>query len=361
MAGGYATRLRPLSCTRPKALFPVAGKPMLEWLLDGLSAQGVEAAILAVNYLEDRIKLRFGSRHGDMRIKYSKEPHPLGTAGPIRYARALLEGHGPFLVMNGDIMNELSVADMLEFHMGRGAAATIALHEVEDASRFGAVELGDGMRIRRFVEKPKPGQEPSRLINAGMYILEPEILDMIPDGRKVSLEREIFPRLAEEGRLFGYRYGGLWLDIGKFDDYIRANRVYLERVSGNPKRYRLRALAPPAGVTVEPPAFISDEAKVGAGARVGPYSSISEGSVLAERAQVRGSILFEGVEVGEGAIIEDSIIGEGCRIGKGARIGPGCVLGDMVQVRDGLTVSNRAVVCHFKEIEADVAGPINVF
>ncbi|MEM2989544.1 MAG: NDP-sugar synthase [Candidatus Bathyarchaeia archaeon] len=361
LAGGYATRLRPLSCTRPKALFPVAGKPMLEWLLDGLSAQGIEAAVLAVNYLEDRIKLRFGSRHGDMRIKYSKEPHPLGTAGPIKYAKGLLEGHGPFLVLNGDIMNELSVADMLEFHMGKGAAATMALHEVEDASRFGAVELGEGMGIKRFVEKPKPGHEPSRLINAGMYILEPEVFDLIPDGRKVSLEREIFPKLAEAGRLFGYRYEGLWLDIGKFDDYIRANRVYLERVFRNPRRYRLHALAPPPNAAIEPPSFVSDEAKIGEGARVGPYASIGEGSVLARRAQVKESILFEGVEVGEGSVIEASIIGEGCRIGRGVRIGPGCVLGDMVQINDGVAVSNGAVVCHFKEIDANVSGPATVF
>ncbi len=361
LAGGYATRLRPLSCTRPKALFPVAGKPMLEWLLDGLSAQGIEAAVLAVNYLEDRIKLRFGSRHGDMKIKYSKEPHPLGTAGPIKYAKGLLEGHGPFLVLNGDIMNELSVADMLEFHMGRRASATVALHEVEDVSRFGAVELGEGMRIRRFVEKPRPGQEPSRLINAGMYILEPEVFDLIPDGRKVSLEREIFPKLAEAGRLFGYRYDGLWLDIGKFEDYVRANRAYLERISSNPKRYRLHPLTPPPNASIKPPSFVSDEAEIGEGASVGPYASIGDGSILAMRAEVRESILFEGVEVGEGSVIEASIIGEGCRIGRGVRIGPGCVLGDMVQVNDGVTISEGVVVCHFKEIDANVTGPVNVF
>jgi len=361
LAGGYATRLRPLSCTRPKSLFPVAGKPMLEWLLDGLSAQGIEAAVLAVNYLEDRIRFRFGTRHGDMKIKYSKEPHPLGTAGPIRHAKEMLEGRGPFLVLNGDVMNELSVADMLEFHMGRRAMATIALHEVDDASRFGAVELGGDGRIERFVEKPKPGQEPSRLINAGMYILEPEVFDLIPGGRKVSLEREIFPRLAEGGRLFGYRYEGLWLDIGKFEDYVRANRIYLERISSGPQRSRLRAPAPPQGAVVEPPAFVSDEARVGEGVRIGPYASIGEGAALAEGAQVRESILFDGVEVGAASMIEGSIVGEGCRIGKGVRIGPGCVLGDMVQVNDGVTLSNGVVVCQFKEIDADVTGPVNVF
>ncbi|MGC8850280.1 MAG: nucleotidyltransferase family protein, partial [Candidatus Bathyarchaeia archaeon] len=206
LAGGYGTRLRPLSCRKPKLLFPILGKPILKWNMEVLAEIGVSEVVLALNYLAD-ILAREMSYHG-LSIRYTFERTPLGTGGPIKKAMRILSGEDIFLAMNGDVVFDKSIGGVLEAHTGSGAVATIALREVEDTSRFGVALVDQEGWIRGFVEKPKPGTVDSKLINAGFYAFSRDIFKYIPSGRKVSTEREVFPVLAREGRLRSFKYRG---------------------------------------------------------------------------------------------------------------------------------------------------------
>lgn len=208
LAGGFGTRLRPLSCTRPKMLFPVANLPLMDWPLMNLSKGGVDTAILAVNYMAEAIVRYLGPTKYDLGIIYSREQRPLGTGGPLIKAKDLLNEDEPFLVLNGDVVTDLDIRRLIEFHREKKGLATIALVQVPDPTRYGSVEKDWEGHVVDFVEKPEPGKAPSNLINAGVYVLEPQVLDYIQDGRAVSIEREVFPILAKEGKLFGFETHG---------------------------------------------------------------------------------------------------------------------------------------------------------
>src|SRR4030065_2127707 len=230
LAGGFGTRLRPLSCTRPKTLFEIVKKPLLQWIFERLAKNNVKEAILAVNQLTEYNVRQQRIPKSGLTVKFSHDPpkKPLGTAGPIKKAEKLISHSEPFLVLNGDIFADVSYREILESHTKRKALATIALCKVEDPSRYGVVEMAEGERIKRFIEKPTKDAAPSNLINAGVYVLSPEVFKLIPEGKAVSMEREIFPTLAEEGRLYGHFIQGLWMDIGKPEEYLQPNRRLLD-------------------------------------------------------------------------------------------------------------------------------------
>ena len=210
LAGGKGTRMLPLTKETPKPLLKVRGKPILEHNLELLRRFGVQKAIISVSYLKEQIKEYFGD--GDqfgLHITYVDEnpEHPLGTAGPLNKAKELLK-EGSFLVLNADELKDVNLERMFREHLRTQAAATIALTTVKDPSLFGVAML-DGERIIRFVEKPAPGTAPSKLISAGLYIFEPDVLAVIPDGYAM-LETDVFPKLAREGKLVGYPFAGQW-------------------------------------------------------------------------------------------------------------------------------------------------------
>jgi len=310
LVGGLATRLRPLSLRRPKALFPVAGRPIIDYLLEGLSRAGCRTAVLAVNYLADALEECLGGERFGVELVYSREEEPLGTGGPIKLASELV-GDEDFLVLNGDILSLIDYTALMEAHRHMGGLATIVLKEVEDPSRFGVVRM-KGDRIVEFVEKPR-GEAPSSLVNAGCYALSPEVLGLIPEG-KVSLEREVFPVLAQRGELRGYQYEGIWLDIGLPRDYLAANKLML----GSEK-----------------------------------LSSLEPGCRVEHGARVEGSILWSGTWVGPRAIVVDSVLGKRCRVGEDASI-KGAVLGDEVVVERGVEIGVGATVYPGLRVERDV-------
>jgi NDP-sugar pyrophosphorylase family protein len=219
LAGGEGTRLRPITYEIPKALVPVHGKPLIEHLFDLLKKYGVNDVILSVGHMKDKIMDERGnwSRAG-MNISFVEEKTPLGTGGPLRLAKDKLIK--TFIVSNGDELKNINVMDMYEAHKRNRALATIALTTVSDPSQYGVAKL-EGNRIIEFVEKPKKDKAPSKLINAGFYIIEPEVVEMIPKG-KVSLEKQIFPKLAKMGRLYGFPFSGQWFDTGNLERYERA-------------------------------------------------------------------------------------------------------------------------------------------
>jgi NDP-sugar pyrophosphorylase family protein len=226
LAGGKGTRLRPLTYTTPKALIKVRGKTLTEWLFELLKKYGVRDAILSVGYLADKIRDYFidGSRFG-MNLDYVEEDpdKPLGTAGPLALAKDKLKES--FIVSNGDELKCINIPRMYRLHKRKNALATIALTTADNPSLYGVARL-DGSRILEFVEKPSKGEAPSNLINSGFYIIEPEVIEMIPKGKKVMLEKEIFPRLAREGRLRGFPFSGQWFDTGNFERLARARKYW---------------------------------------------------------------------------------------------------------------------------------------
>ena len=219
LVGGKGTRLKPLTDKIPKALLKVQGKAVTEHIFDLLKKYGIRDVILCVGYLKEKIKDYFGdgSRFG-MNIVYVEEDGPLGTAGPLKLAKKYFKES--FIVSNGDELKSINIPRMFRLHRRKGALGTIALTTVEDPSHYGVARL-DGSRIIEFVEKPL--HPPSNLINAGFYILEPEIIEMIPDGFSM-LEKDIFPKLAKMSRLRGFPFAGQWFDIGTIERYKLAEK-----------------------------------------------------------------------------------------------------------------------------------------
>lgn len=223
LVGGQATRLRPLTNTIPKALIELHGRTVLEHVIDLFIRHGVLDIILSVGYLKEKIIDYFGDgKKFGVRISYIKEDEPLGTAGPLHFLNERFQE--PFVVCNGDELKDIDIGTMLDFHKKNQSHATLALLEVEDPSMYGVARL-DGERILEFIEKPKKEEAPSNLINAGFYILDPAVFDIIPKGRAM-FEFDVFPRLAQEGKLYGYRFGGQWFDTGNLERLERARREW---------------------------------------------------------------------------------------------------------------------------------------
>jgi len=358
LAGGYATRLRPISYALPKLLFPVLGKPMIYWTLDLLRHHGIDEVVLAVNYLADSLRARVGEEYRGMRIHYSLENKPLGTGGPLKLASQTIRLKDTFIAMNGDVIAEIDLTQMLERHEMAKAAVTDALHEVRDPTRFGVVQLDSNRRISRFVEKPSLKEAPSRLVNAGIYMIEPSVLRMIPAGRRVSLEREIFPVLAKRKRLIGFPFEGHWFDIGSLSDFQKANLALLQKqeLKSTLRHGRPGLVGDPRLMT---PFFLGEHSTVERTARVGPNVVLGNNCRVGSGARVTNSILFDKVAVGKGAIVSGAIIASNVSIGKLVKIEPGTVISPNVQISDGIKIRRNAMVHPYKEITTNVATGIH--
>ncbi len=309
LVGGHGTRLRPLTNHIPKALLPVGGVPMLELMVSHLAAHGVDEVVLSMGFLPDAFADAYpdGTCAG-VGLSYAVEPEPLDTAGAIAFAAAhagISPGDGAFIVQNGDVLTDLDVGALVAAHLrtreAYGAEGTVALTAVDDSSRYGVVPTdGDG-RVLGFVEKPAPGEAPTNLVNAGTYVLEPSVLERIAPGIRVSVERQVFPAMAAEGRLFAVASDAAWVDTGTPATYLEAN---LAAVSG-------------AGASGE------------SGSMVDPTASVAAG------ASVVGSVVMAGAVIGENAVVEDSIVGPGARVGESARVVGLSVLGTGAVVAAG--------------------------
>ena len=353
LAGGYATRLRPITYALPKLLFPVLGKPMIFWTLDLLKEVGVDEVVLGVNYLADTLRNEVGSDYDGIEVKYSSEKAPLGTAGPIKLASEATRLSETFFAMNGDVIANIDLKMLLAQHRQSGALVTDALYEVKDPTRFGVVQLDNGRHIKRFVEKPTAKKAPSRLVNAGIYVMEPEVLEMIPANRKVSLEREIFPLLVRDEKLGGFPFGGDWFDIGSLADYREANFSLLAKRA---KEHRLHDtnVQVEKGAILRPPVILGEGSKVRNGVTVGPQLIGGKGTFFGERARATKSIFFDDVSIGEDAIIAGSILASGVSVGKRARIDAGSIVSPNVKIGDRVRIGRNAIVHPYKEIETNV-------
>ena len=359
LAGGYATRLRPISYVLPKLLFPILRKPMIYWTLDLLDSVGVTEVILGVNYLADVLRAKVGSTYRGMQINYSLEGLELGTAGPIKLASIGRQLDETFIAMNGDVIAQIDLREMLKHHRQSKALITDALHKVTDPSRFGVVKMDAQKRIELFVEKPKRNAAPSHLVNAGIYLIEPEVLRLIPENRKVSLEREIFPALAKEGKLVGFEFGGYWFDIGNLTDFRKANFSLLRHSSRNPEP-QAPSVKIATGAAIRKPVLFGDNSIVESQARVGPNTLLGNSTTIGKNTEVTQSILFEKVTIGEGSQVRGAIISTGVRVGKGVKIGRGAVISPNVTIADRTKIAAGAIIHPHKEISQNVGRNAHV-
>ncbi len=320
LVGGEGTRLRPLTETVPKPALTLVDRPFLAYMIEWLARHGVDEVVLACGFLPDVLReaLAGEEERAGVRISYVVEPERRGTAGAIRFAAEELGDRldGRFLALNGDVLTDLDLTGLLRAHKERGAQATLGLYPVEDSSVYGLVRTDAGGEVLEFTEKA--GEAVPGEINAGMYVLERPVLDLIPSGQEVSIERDVFPRLVGDG-LQGLRLDGYWMDIGTPERYLQASWDILE---GRVKT-RVQPTAPgmlvAAGAEVSDGATVGPRVVLGPGSRVGRGAEVSDSVVLGactvgEGARVNGSILSAGVEVAPGVRLEGAVVGADERI-----------------------------------------------
>ena len=306
LVGGQGTRLRPLTERTPKPMLPVLGRPLLAYTFDQLRAAGVERAVLACGYLPTQIEAEFGDSVDGLSLEYRVEPEPLGTGGGIRFAADGIEE--TFVALNGDSLREVELRRLLAFHRDRKAKATILLTRVEDASRYGLVRVDREGHVLGFVEKPSMDEIDTDLINAGLYLLEPEVLEHVPLGRAVSIERDVFPSLAARGELYALPLPGYWLDVGTPGSYLQAHLDLLAR----------RACAEvDAAAEVDPAAELGPSVLVGAGAvvearaRLGPLAYVGLGARVGAGASVERAVVLPRAVVPAGTRVSSAILAPG--------------------------------------------------
>ena len=358
LAGGFGTRLRPTSCTRPKILFPIINKPLLQWTLEKLAKSGVKEAIMAVSHRTEPFIKQFEVSKYGIKLTYSRDPlkNPLGTGGPIKKAENLISHDENFFVLNEDIFADIDYTKISEAHEQneeKDAIATIALHEVRKPERYGVAELTRENRIKRFIEKPLPGTAPTNLINAGIYVLTPRIFDYIPKGQTVSIEREVFPKLVKEKKLYGYVFDGLWIDIGKLEDYLKINKILLDSFANQCEREVV-------GVEVKKPVAFDEGVSIGEKSVIGPYAVLGRNVTVGENVRIQNSVIFPGTVISDFSSVDGAIIGENVAVGKCVKIGEGCVLGDHVKVRDNVVLVKGVSICPGKEVSESVLTPKNI-
>ena len=353
LVGGEGTRLRPLTYTTPKQMLPIAEAPMIERVLGHLAAHGVDDVVLSMGYRPDAFLAAFpDDRCAGVRLTYAVEPSPLDTAGAIRFAASSAGIDSTFLVVNGDVLTDWDLDLLVRFHQDRGAAATIALTPVEDPSAFGVVPTDAEGRVEAFIEKPAPGTAPTNYINAGFYVLEPSVLDLVAADRRVSIERETFPALVAERSLYALGSDAYWIDTGTPAKFVEANFDYVRgRRGASALSAQAHEVAP--GVwhngagpvvdgTVQPPSLIGDAAYVAAGALV-IGSVIGAGARVEHGCQVIDSVLLPGAHVHAGAVVEGSIVGEGAVVGESAVVRGLSVIGGGQEVQAGAALDGERV------------------
>jgi len=346
LVGGEGTRLRPLTFGTPKPMVPIMNVPFLARTLERLYDAGIRDVILPAGYMPQAITEYFGDGSDfGMKITYVIEDEPLGTAGAIKNVEQHI--HGPFFVLNGDVLTSLDLQAMIAFHEAKGGLGVLHLIKVEDPSAFGCVVHDENGRISQFVEKPPKGTEPTNEVNAGTYLLEKAVLDLIPPGRNVSIERETFPKiLSDRHALYAYTTSDYWIDLGRPEHYLNAHRDILS--GAMPLK-----LEPGINGTgsknvhpenIIPPVHVGGGVRIDPSAKVGPNVVLGDGCSIGPKARLTDCVLWDAVIVDEGGVVDESIIASGAHIGTGAVVSRGSVIGHDAVIDPGTVLPEGARV-----------------
>lgn len=327
MAGGKGTRLRPITYSIPKPLVPIAGKPCIDYTISSYYRAGVKNVIITTGYkFESLIMGVLEFKNDDQNILFSVEKEAAGTAGSIRLVREFVDD--TVIIGSGDTLVDFDISDMLKFHREKKSKLTIGLTTVEDPSQFGIVELKDDLVVR-FLEKPSKDETFSNLINAGVYIMEPEIIDHIPPGTQYDFAKQLFPKLLKESeKIYGYVGKGTWLDTGRPNDMIRANQIMTEKygTSSNTANIKGKIIiksrkvgAGDSDTLIEGPTYIGENVTIGNNAVI-RRSAVYDGAVIGDNVEITDSILMESVRVKDGTKIDRSVIMKQTTIGENCEI-----------------------------------------
>jgi mannose-1-phosphate guanylyltransferase len=346
LVGGEGTRLRPLTSTVPKPVVPLVDRPFISFMLEWLCSHGIDDVIMSCGFLATSVRnvLGDGSAYG-IRLRFVEEPDPRGTAGALKFAESLLDER--FLMLNGDVLTDIDLTAQMAQHDRTGASATLALVPVEDPSAYGLVCLDEERAVTDFIEKPSADAIGTDLISAGAYVLERKILELVPPGRNVSIEREVWPHLIGSG-LYGFPSQSYWLDIGTPERYLQGTFDILEGNVQTSVRERLGSgyLSVSADARVSgraiPPAVIESGASVAEGAHVGSLVVLGHDVRVGAGSTVERSVILNGTDIGENCILRDCIVAAGCRIGAGTRVEEGAVLGEGVTLGADNTIAGGA-------------------
>ncbi len=360
MAGGEGTRLRPQTSNLPKPMLPLVGRPMMEHIVSLLRRHGITDIVVTVAFLPNAIRSYFGdgSELG-VSMVYATEESPLGTAGSVRNAREQLTER--FLVISGDVLTDIDLTSVIAFHEKNEALATIALCSVENPLEFGIVITREDGTIERFLEKPGWGQVFSDTINTGIYVLEPEIFDRIPEGRSVDFSGEVFPAVLESGQaLYGYVADGYWEDVGTTAAYLKAHEDILDgKVDADVAGFELRpGVWVGKGSTIDPsvriasPSFIGENCTIDEEVVLGAYSTLGANTQVAPRAETQRSVIGENSYLGPASRVEGAVLGRSCDLRTGARVEPGAVVGEGCLVGAHAEVRSDVKVYPYKVVEA---------
>ncbi|KAI8016299.1 Mannose-1-phosphate guanylyltransferase 1 [Camellia lanceoleosa] len=353
LVGGFGTRLRPLTLSLPKPLVEFANKPMILHQIEALKAIGVTEVILAINY-QPEIMLSFlkeFEKKLDIKITCSQETEPLGTAGPLALARNKLiddDSGKPFFVLNSDVICDYPFKEMIDFHNSHAGEASIVVTKVDEPSKYGVVIIEETTgKVEKFMEKPKifVGNK----INAGIYLLSPSVLNRI-GLRPTSIEKEVFPSIAAENKLYAMVLPGFWMDIGQPKDYITGLRLYLDSL----RKKSSSKLA--VGSHIVGNVLVDESAVIGNGCLIGPDVAIGPGCVIESGVRLSCCTVMRGVRIQKHACISGSIIGWHSIVGRWARVENLSILGEDVHVGDEV-YSNGGVVLPHKEIKSSILKP----
>jgi mannose-1-phosphate guanylyltransferase len=336
LVGGEGTRLRPLTSTLPKPVVALVDRPMMVYMLEWLRGHGIDDVIMSCGFKATKVRevLGDGSQLG-ISLRFVEEPDPRGTAGALKFAEQFLDGR--FLMLNGDVLTDIDLTAQLAQHERTGATGTLALVPVPDPSSYGLVKLHDDGAVGEFLEKPSADAAlDTNLISAGAYVLERSVLDLIAPDKNVSIEREVWPALVDNG-LYGFvDDDAYWIDVGTPERYLQATFDILE---GNVRTAVAQKLAtsylyvdPSAQVSGRaiPPAVVGAGARIGVGSHVGSLAVLGDGVTVGNGSSVERAVVLRGARIGDGCVVRDCIVGPGARIGDRSRVVGGAMLGENV-------------------------------
>ncbi|KAK6635576.1 hypothetical protein RUM44_000829 [Polyplax serrata] len=350
LVGGYGTRLRPLTLTRPKPLVEFANRPMLLHQIEALVGAGVSEIVLAVSYRAQQMETELMQKTDTLGVKliFSEESEPLGTAGPLALAKEILQDSSePFFVLNSDIICNFPFKELHAFHKNHGKEGTIVVTKVDEPSKYGVVVYGEQGKIDDFIEKPQ--EFVSNKINAGMYILNPSVIKRIP-LKPTSIEKEVFPDMAKDGELFAFELNGFWMDVGQPKDFLTGMCLYLNYLRHN----NPQSLSTREGIIGN--VLVDSTAKIGIGCKIGPNVTIGPGVVIENGVCIRRSTILEGSYIRSHSWLDSCIVGWRSVVGQWVRMENCTVLGEDVIVKDEIYINGGQVLPH-KAISSSVTEP----
>jgi mannose-1-phosphate guanylyltransferase/phosphomannomutase len=359
MAGGQGTRLRPLTSNQPKPMLPILGQPMMQHVLRLARGHGLTDVVATVQFLASVVRNFFGDGSDlGIDLSYVTEQQPLGTAGSVKNAEALLDDR--FVVLSGDSLTDVDLTELVKFHESKGGAVTVTLKRVEDPLEFGIVISDEDGRIERFLEKPGWGEVFSDTINTGIYVMEREVLDLIPEGEEFDFSKDLFPLLLDKGMpMFGYVTDRFWTDVGTLESYQAAHRAVLDgQVDVEIDGFELEGgIWLGEGAEIDPdaqltgPLYIGENTRVEGGSQLREHTALGRGVVIKHGAFLHRAIVHDYAYVGATSTLRGCVLGRNSDVKYGSRLEEGVVVADACHIGEGAVINPQVKVYPFKVVD----------